>query len=1097
MTSIPELLNVGKMRVNFCSQMQHGYKITKSRHEFIISQLLVYNNSNPATSQTDKFDQLRGDVLDQAAELFGQVTQMFAQKPLYVMMEQCLGCDPRTDHEAPKNVAPVYQAQLDRLQLALKYKLNIILSQMQQLFEQNYDQQVEFQLGEIYAALYHLTASETKNSQFKEFKQSFDKDLEQQFVNLKKQISRLTQQLEKRAKTYIYTPDNVQVPKIDNSDLNNKIIMNLRNQFKKKENEFQKQIQIAQSESKVFSNITDEKDEKIQMLTEMLETQQIQLEQKENAINEGKIEIMDRESVIQQLKDTITNINERKTEEKHVQTVAESKFSKFPSKNNSQMQPQEDANNTLNSKLQNQEINNELETNQVTEPVNETIEKQDTRKSLFEAKEKRQKTLPKVEPKKEKVVKQVQIQMKMPGMPAKPDLSNVQKPPLKSAAKIQETKRPSGANQKIVPDKKQSADSKNSNPGEAQSTKGGQNNIEKKDLANNLISDDSDTEFEVLFTNEPKITAKNEESPLFKPMVHTQQQDDLTKQQITEPVNNTASNNLIQNVHLTNAQEDVLSLNSKMNTQTSDAQLSQKQQVKELKQSLIGYMGLQYDPNLLIEAYNKIKGQYNCQAAPQNQLLDSQNQLLLSGSTQKLQKAGDNLNNNIVGTPRNKIVLQSDSHPSEKRKQATPVDISLPKVDASLSKQQVKSPVLKQSDVLPDSTLAPLLPQEQSNTQQMKDQNQAIQQQITALPNLQISDQQKLSDCIQSALYLQKAHLEADFELKLQELNLENLKQLGLKNLQISEIGVQTNLDSVTSNAFDPLSSYLKNPANSQLNLINSSSDAFTQYNPDHLISCDFIEVNDKVHMQNKKGTRRVILEKKNDKILLQNVQINKKEWFQNKTDTEFVNAYGHTLDQKGIHSKKQSAPLQNQEYIQQIKFEQSLIIKKLQNDTAVHNYFGEVEYEILINKIKEINEKRQCNQNNYKQEHSHLLKQIQVLMQNPLAIARREVGTVQLQAIQENNFIQPQRVQTGLNISKNQAQYSKYLENRFDFEFYDQEKYMTTSQKSNRPPSMMRGPVMSHQEYIRIEDVAGKRRDLMSVSAYEGKKKEVQFKQK
>ncbi|CAL6033140.1 Conserved_hypothetical protein [Hexamita inflata] len=1022
---------------------------------------------------------------------------MFAQKPLYVMMEQCLGCDPRTDHEAPKNVAPVYQAQLDRLQLALKYKLNIILSQMQQLFEQNYDQQVEFQLGEIYAALYHLTASETKNSQFKEFKQSFDKELEQQFVNLKKQISRLTQQLEKRAKTYIYTPDNVQVPKIDNSDLNNKIIMNLRNQFKKKENEFQKQIQIAQSESKVFSNITDEKDEKIQMLTEMLETQQIQLEQKENTINEGKIEIMDRESVIQQLKDTITNLNERQTEEKHVQTVAESKFSKFPSKNNSQMQPQEDANNALNSKLQNQEINNELDTNQVSEPVNETNEKQDTRKSLFEAKEKRQKALPKVEPKKEKVVKQVQIQMKMPGMPGKPDLSNVQKPPMKSAAKIQETKRPSGANQKIVPDKKQSADSKNSNSGKAQSIIKGQNNIEKKEMTNNLISDDSDTEFEVLFTNEPKITAKNEESPLFKPMVHTQQQDDSTKQQITEPVNDTASNNNIQNVHLNNVQKDELNLNSKMNMQTSDAQISQKQQVKELKQSQIGYMGLQYDPNLLIEAYNKIKGQYNCSVAPQNQLLDS-NQLLLSGSTQKLQKAGDNLNNNIVGTPR-KPVLQSDSHPSEKRKQATPIDISLQKVDASISKQQqqVKSPVLKQSDILPDSKLTTLIPQDLSNAQQLRDQNQAIQQQITALPNLQISDQQKLSDCIQSALDLQKAHLEADFELKLQELNLENLKQLGLKNLQISEIGVQTNLDSVISKAFDPLSSYLKNPGNSQLNLINSSSDAFTQYNPDHLISCDFIEVNDKVHMQNKKGTRRVILEKKNDKILLQNVQINKKEWFQNKTDTEFVNAYGHTLDQKGIHSKKQFAPLQNQEYIQQIKFEQSLIIKKLQNDTAVHNYFGEVEYEILINKIKEINEKRQCNQNNYKYEHSHLLKQIQVLMQNTLAIARREVGTVQLQAIQENNVIQPQRVQTGLNISKNQAQYSKYLENRFDFEFYDQEKQMTASQKSNRPPSMMRGPIMSHQEYIRIEDVAGKRRDLMSVSAYEGKKKEVQFKQK
>ena len=36
------------------------------------------------------------------------IKEMFEARPLYVMLEDTLGCDPRTDHEAPKDVFPIY-----------------------------------------------------------------------------------------------------------------------------------------------------------------------------------------------------------------------------------------------------------------------------------------------------------------------------------------------------------------------------------------------------------------------------------------------------------------------------------------------------------------------------------------------------------------------------------------------------------------------------------------------------------------------------------------------------------------------------------------------------------------------------------------------------------------------------------------------------------------------------------------------------------------------------------------------------------------------------------------------------------------------------
>ena len=40
---------------------------------------------------------------------FARIREIFANRPLFVMMEPLLGCDPQTDHLLPKNVYPVFE----------------------------------------------------------------------------------------------------------------------------------------------------------------------------------------------------------------------------------------------------------------------------------------------------------------------------------------------------------------------------------------------------------------------------------------------------------------------------------------------------------------------------------------------------------------------------------------------------------------------------------------------------------------------------------------------------------------------------------------------------------------------------------------------------------------------------------------------------------------------------------------------------------------------------------------------------------------------------------------------------------------------------
>lgn len=43
---------------------------------------------------------------------FSRIRDIFAGRPLFVMMEPQLGCDPQTDHLLPKNVYPLFEEQL-------------------------------------------------------------------------------------------------------------------------------------------------------------------------------------------------------------------------------------------------------------------------------------------------------------------------------------------------------------------------------------------------------------------------------------------------------------------------------------------------------------------------------------------------------------------------------------------------------------------------------------------------------------------------------------------------------------------------------------------------------------------------------------------------------------------------------------------------------------------------------------------------------------------------------------------------------------------------------------------------------------------------
>ena len=58
-----------------------------------------------------------------AADLFEAIKDSFHRRPLYIMFESKLGCDPRHDHETPKDVYPLFEDTLVALQEAYACKV--------------------------------------------------------------------------------------------------------------------------------------------------------------------------------------------------------------------------------------------------------------------------------------------------------------------------------------------------------------------------------------------------------------------------------------------------------------------------------------------------------------------------------------------------------------------------------------------------------------------------------------------------------------------------------------------------------------------------------------------------------------------------------------------------------------------------------------------------------------------------------------------------------------------------------------------------------------------------------------------------------------
>ena len=52
-------------------------------------------------------------------DAFEAIRQAFADRPLFVMMERKLECDPQTDHLLPKNVYPLYDERISEIRTGL------------------------------------------------------------------------------------------------------------------------------------------------------------------------------------------------------------------------------------------------------------------------------------------------------------------------------------------------------------------------------------------------------------------------------------------------------------------------------------------------------------------------------------------------------------------------------------------------------------------------------------------------------------------------------------------------------------------------------------------------------------------------------------------------------------------------------------------------------------------------------------------------------------------------------------------------------------------------------------------------------------------
>ena len=57
---------------------------------------------------------LRGLLTREIQQHFSQLKKIIAERPVYVMFEPLLNCNPLTDHQSPKNILPIFQDDINR-----------------------------------------------------------------------------------------------------------------------------------------------------------------------------------------------------------------------------------------------------------------------------------------------------------------------------------------------------------------------------------------------------------------------------------------------------------------------------------------------------------------------------------------------------------------------------------------------------------------------------------------------------------------------------------------------------------------------------------------------------------------------------------------------------------------------------------------------------------------------------------------------------------------------------------------------------------------------------------------------------------------------
>lgn len=124
-------------------------------------------------------------------ELYGGLKEMFDNRPLYVLFETILGCDPKHDHKVPKNVFPIFCPQQTRLIDAFLLKSRTKIIEVFNTELAHYDAIIRSKDEEVEEALAEIEKRECELAAARGLGSEFRTQLERQFADMKREVGRL------------------------------------------------------------------------------------------------------------------------------------------------------------------------------------------------------------------------------------------------------------------------------------------------------------------------------------------------------------------------------------------------------------------------------------------------------------------------------------------------------------------------------------------------------------------------------------------------------------------------------------------------------------------------------------------------------------------------------------------------------------------------------------------------------------------------------------------------------------------------------------------------------------------------------------------